>query len=136
VGDAQVIVLDTHVWIWWVDNNPRLSREVRDRINSDDELRVSAISLWEIATLFAMNRLALRPSEDRWFEVALSATSLRIEPLTVSICLESARLPGELHRDPADRLIVALARQIAAPLCTADRKLLAYPHVNSINAEA
>jgi len=131
-----MIVLDTHAWIWWVDNNPRLSREVRDRINSDDDLRVSAISLWEIATLNALHRLALRPSVDHWFEVAQSAASLRVEPLSAAICLESVRLPGEIHGDPADRLIVALARQIAAPLCTADRKLLAYPHVNCINAEA
>jgi PIN domain nuclease of toxin-antitoxin system len=130
-----VIVLDTHAWIWWVDASPRLRPEVRERIDSDDDVRVSAISLLEIATAVSLNRLVLRPSAERWLEVAQNVVSLRIEPLTASICLESVRLPGELHRDPADRLIVALARQTNAPLCTADSKLLGYPHVTCINAE-
>jgi PIN domain nuclease of toxin-antitoxin system len=136
VGDAQVIVLDTHAWIWWVDNHPRLRPAVRDQIDAETDVRISAITLLEIATAVSLSRLVLRPSVDRWLDIAQSTASLRIEPLTSSICLESVRLPGEIHRDPADRLIVALARQIAAPLCTADRKLLAYQYVNCINAEA
>lgn len=130
-----MIVLDTHAWIWWVDGNPRMRPEVRERIDAEDDVRVSAISLLEIATAVSLNRLVLRPSAERWLEIAQSAMLLRIEPLTASICLESVRLPGELHRDPADRLIIALARQVKAPLCTADNKLLSYPHVNCINAE-
>lgn len=135
MGDAQVIVLDTHVWIWWVEDHPRLRREIRDQIDAETDVRICAISLLEIATAVSLNRLVLEPSVDRWLDVAQSPPSLRVEPLSSAICVESTRLPGELHRDPADRLIVALARKLGAPLCTADRKLLAYQHVNCLKAE-
>jgi PIN domain nuclease of toxin-antitoxin system len=135
VGDAEVIVLDTHVWIWWVDDNPRLKRSVRDQIDSEDDARVSAISLLEIATAVSLNRLALRPSARHWLTIAQSAQQIRIEPLTDILCLDSANLPGEFHRDPADRLIVALARNLAAPLLTADGKILRYPEVQTVAAE-
>jgi PIN domain nuclease of toxin-antitoxin system len=131
-----VIVLDTHVWIWWMDDNPRLRREVRDQLDAEQDVRISAISLLEIATATSLNRLVLQPSVDLWLEAAQTVESVRIEPLNAAVCLESVRLPGEFHRDPADRLVVALARQPNAPLCTADGRIRAYPHVACIAAEA
>jgi PIN domain nuclease of toxin-antitoxin system len=135
LGDAWVIVLDTHVWIWWVDDHPRLRREIRDRIDREHDLRISAISILEIATASSLGRLELRPSAELWLEIAQSASAVTIEPLTAELCLESVRLPGEFHRDPADRLIVALPRQLQAPVCTADGRILAYSHVQRIGAE-
>lgn len=96
-----MIVLDTHAWIWWVDDHPRLNPSVRDRIDLEDDVRICAISLLEISTAVSLGRLAL---------------------------------PGGFHRDPADRLIVALARLLDAPLVTADQKILAYPSVVTIEA--
>jgi PIN domain nuclease of toxin-antitoxin system len=130
-----VIVLDTHVWIWWVDDHPRLKRTVRDRIDGESDVRVSAISLLEIATAHSLGRLKLKPSVNSWLEVAQSTEQIRLEPLTAALCLESATLPGEFHRDPADRLIVALARRLGAELVTADQRILAYPDVITIPAE-
>jgi PIN domain nuclease of toxin-antitoxin system len=130
-----VIVLDAHVWIWWVDDHSRLKRSVRDQIDAENDVRVSAISLLEIATAVAHGRLALRPSAARWLEVAQSAQQIRVEPLTDTLCLESATLPESLHRDPADRLIIALARKLKAELITADAKLLSYASVRTIAAE-
>ena len=130
-----MIVLDTHVWVWWVDDHPRLRRDVRDRIDAENDVRVSAISLLEIVTATSLGRLVLRPSVDRWLEIAQSAETLRLEPLDAAVCLESVRLPGEFHRDPADRLIVALARALNSPLFTADSRILAYPHVDRVNVE-
>jgi PIN domain nuclease of toxin-antitoxin system len=98
-------------------------------------VRVSAISLLEIATAVSLNRLTLRPSTRHWLTVAQSAQQIRVEPLTDTVCLDSANLPGEFHRDPADRLIVALARNLAVPLVTADGKILRYPEVQTIPAE-
>jgi len=129
-----VIVLDTHVWIWWVDDNQRLKQSVKDRIDADSDIRVCAISLLEIATAVSLKRLVLRPSADQWLAVAETAAHLRVEPLTSAICLESANLPGEFHRDPADRLIVALARSLNCELVTADRRILEYPKVRTITA--
>jgi PIN domain nuclease of toxin-antitoxin system len=68
-------------------------------------------------------------------KTAQTAKQLSVEPLTESLRMDSVELPGTFHRDPADRLIVALARQLNAPLVTADRKILAYPSVATIAAE-
>jgi PIN domain nuclease of toxin-antitoxin system len=130
-----VIVLDTHAWIWWVDDDARLKRSVRDRIDAENDVRVCAISLLEIATAVSLGRLTLLPSVELWLQVAQSTEQVRIEPLTDQLCLQSTTLPGTFHRDPADRLIVALARKLDVELVTADRKLLDYPHVKTLAAE-
>jgi len=129
-----LIVSDTHVWIWWVDDHPRLRREVRDRIDRETDVRVSAISLLEIATAVSLNRLILRPSAKAWLEVAQTAEQVRIEQLTDAVCLESTSLPGEFHRDPGDRLIVSLARLLDVELVTADQRILTYSGVRSVAA--
>jgi PIN domain nuclease of toxin-antitoxin system len=130
-----VIVLDTHVWIWWVDDGPRLKRSVRDMIDAESDVRVSAISLLEIATAVSLGRLVLRPSARHWLDLAQTVAQVRVEPLTDSVCLESVNLPGEFHKDPADRVIVALARYLNTELVTADGKILAYTGVRTVAAE-
>lgn len=67
-------------------------------------------------------------------ELAQSVAQVRVEALSDKVCLQSTSLPGEFHRDPADRLIVALALTLDAPLVTADERILAYPHVKTIRA--
>jgi PIN domain nuclease of toxin-antitoxin system len=130
-----VIVLDTHVWIWWIDDHPRLKRAIRDQIDVENDVRVSAISLLEIATAASLGRLKLKPSVRAWLEIAQAAEQIRLEPLTDTLCLEATTLPGEFHRDPADRLIVALARKLNTQLITADQRILNYPSVGTIAAE-
>jgi PIN domain nuclease of toxin-antitoxin system len=117
-----------------VDDDSKLSRAIRDRIDSENDVRVSAISLLEIATAVSLNRLVLRPSASYWLQIAQSAEQIRLEPLTDRVCLESVNLPGTFHRDPADRLIVALARTLNADLITADAKILGYGGVRSVSA--
>jgi PIN domain nuclease of toxin-antitoxin system len=129
-----VIVIDTHVWIWWVDDDPRLKRAVRDLIDGERDVRVSAISLLEIATVVSLNRLILRPSVRHWLQIAQSAEQIRIVPLTDEICLDSVNLPGSFHRDPADRVIVATARILNSELVTADGRILAYDGVRTFSA--
>lgn len=129
-----MIVIDTHVWIWWVDDNPKLKPGIRDRIDAENDVRVSAISLLEIATAISLNRLVLKPSAEHWLRIAQTAEQIRIEPLTSEICLKSVSLPGAFHRDPADRLIVALARNLQAELVTADSKILSYSGVRTVAA--
>jgi PIN domain nuclease of toxin-antitoxin system len=135
VGDAQVIVLDTHAWIWWVDDYPRLKPAVRDRIDREADVRVSAISLLEIANAVSLRRLLLRPSAQHWLALAQAVEQIHVEPLTDKLCIDSTTLPGEFHRDPADRLIVALARSLNTESVTADGKILGYSHVRTLPAE-
>ncbi len=107
---------------------------MRDRLDYENDVRVSAISLLEIATAASLNRLSLKPSPSEWLSVAQTIAQVRLEPLTAALCLDSVSLPGEFHRDPADRIIVALARGLDAELVTADEKILRYSGVRTVAA--
>ncbi len=129
-----MIVLDTHIWVWWVHDDEHLSQVQREAItaNETDVIGVSAISCWEIAKLVEYGRLELPCTLETWFEQALSYPGIQLLALTPEIAIESTRLPGEFHRDPADQIIVATARVYGCPLVTLDDKILNYPHVATI----
>jgi PIN domain nuclease of toxin-antitoxin system len=129
-----MIVLDTHIWIWWVHGSDRLTQTQLDVIeaNEDGVIGVSAISLWEIAKLVENERLELPVSLEKWFAQALNYPGVQIIELTPEIAAESTRLPGEFHRDPADQIIVATARVMKCKLVTSDEKILNYSHVKTI----
>jgi PIN domain nuclease of toxin-antitoxin system len=126
-----MILLDTHIWVWWVHQHVRLrKRHVRWILqNEASGLGVSVISCWEVAKLVEGNRLALPIPIEEWFDLALTYPGIRLLDLTPQIALESTRLPAGFHRDPADQMIVATARLHGCPLLTVDAKILAYPHV-------
>ena len=86
-------------------------------------LRVSGISAWEVAMLVAAGRLELRMEK---------VAAVRFVPVGNRIAVQSTRLPGRLHPDPADRIIVATARALGAAVVTKDRKLRSYRHVETI----
>lgn len=130
-----MIVLDTHVLIWWANGDARLSRAARKSIRSeqtDGVLTVSVISAWEIALLVQKGKLALAMDVDAWLSAAMALPRLRMVPISQRVAVESTRLPGAFHADPVDRMIVALAREHDATLATADRRIRAYPHVRTI----
>jgi len=93
---------------------------------------VSAISCWEVAKLVEYNRLTLPCPVDDWMTQALAYPGVRLLDLTPRIAVESAQLPAGFRRDPADQIIVATARVYNCPLLTADAKILAYPHVTTL----
>lgn len=93
---------------------------------------VSSISAWEIAMLVNANRLTLTMSVDDWLNTVAEIESVRFIPVDNAVAIESTRLPGDFHKDPADRMIVALARQLNVPLVTADSKIHGYKHVKSV----
>ena len=129
-----MIVLDTHVWVWWVHGDERLTETQAEMIEANETniIGVSAISCWEIAKLVEYGRLELPCSLREWFEQALSYPGIRLLELTPEVAIESTQLPGEFHRDPADQIIVATARVHGCSLVTSDSKLLKYPHVETI----
>jgi PIN domain nuclease of toxin-antitoxin system len=129
-----MIILDTHIWIWWVHGEQRLTRTQEEVIqaNEGDIIGVSSISCWEIAKLVEYGRLELPHPLREWFQQALSYPGISLLGLTPEIALESTQLPGEFHRDPADQIIVATARIYGCPLVTSDSKLLEYPHVETV----
>lgn len=131
-----MMVLDTHVLIWWVSGDEQLSPRARTAIEhellGDAQLLVSAISAWEVAVLIAKGRLALTMDIDDWLATVASIEGVRFVAVEAELAVQSVRLPGAFHADPADRMIVALARHHSAPLLTADSRIQAYPHVKTV----
>lgn len=133
-----MIVLDTHVWIWWVHGDAALAPALRAQIDAAQQtgIGVSAISCWEVAKLVERQRLSLPCPVLEWIEQALSYPGVRLIELSPRICAESTQLPGTFHRNPADQIIVATARVLNALLVTMDAKILAYPNVRLAMAQA
>lgn len=129
-----MIILDTHTWVWWVDGNVKLPDAQRQIIESHKVagLGVCAISCWEVAKLVELHRLEFAIPVQEWLTKALAYPGVRLLPLSLRICVESTRLPGTFHRDPADQIIVATARVYNCPLITSDTKIIAYPHVTTL----
>ena len=126
-----MILMDTHIWVWWVHNDDRLTDSVREHIKAheDEGLGVSVLSCWEVAKLVELKKLTLPCSLDEWMDTALAYPGIQLIELTPEIAIESTQLPGEFHRDPADQIIVATARSYDCPLLTVDEKILNYSHV-------
>lgn len=115
----------------------RLSAEVRQAIENASYaagVNISAISLWEIAMLVTKERLKLKRDVGEWVELVVANPGLTLVPLAPEIAVASTRLPGEIHRDPADRIIVATARTLDATLVTADQALLDYAAAGHLSA--
>lgn len=120
------VLLDTHVWLWWLLGSARLETRERaalDRLAAGAKLRLAAVSLWEAQMLHAKGRLVLDRPFDVWVREAAGAAVIEIVPLDVEVVIAVDGLPASFHGDPADRLIVATARARRVPLATYDRAI-------------
>jgi PIN domain nuclease of toxin-antitoxin system len=121
-----MIILDTHIWLWWVNENIDLIGQVRnDLIQSADVVAVSAISCFEVAWLDAHGRIELPCSRTDWFERALEGSGINLLPITPAIAGIAVDLP-EHHGDPQDRIIIATALSHDSQLMTSDGKISRY----------
>ena len=138
-----MILLDTHALIWWAaGNHLRLSANALAAIDQEIEsagrpggspgLLVSAISCWEVAILVNRGRLALSLDVERWLALLASHPAVRLLGLDPAVAVAATRLPQPFHADPADRFLVAQARELGIPLLSADNKILSYGHVRSL----
>lgn len=131
-----MIVLDTHTLVWWLSGQDGLLSDLAiGAINAEmpgGEILVSSISAWEIATLVSKGRLALTMDVTSWLDTATEIEALRFVPVDNELAVKSTELPGEFHKDAADRIIVATARKFAAQLVTADEKIQNYEHVRVV----
>ncbi len=132
-----MIVLDTHVLLWWVNDEGRLSKKALSAIEEevrreDGQILISSISAWEIALLIAKGRLALTMDVGDWLRTVGKIEGVRFVPVDNEIAVQSVQLPGEFHPDPADRIITALARHLSIPLVTGDTRIRNYRHVKTV----
>lgn len=117
-------VLDTHVWLWWIDDDPRLSPAAREAIEATDEVGISTISVWEVATLERLGRIRLLPDLRMWVRRALARRGATPVPLTPEIALAAGALLPPFPGDPADRLVYATAVVTDSQLVSGDRRIL------------
>jgi len=137
MGSVIVIVVDTHVLVWWASGSfNQLSKRAKSCLvqaeKVDGGIVVSAISAWEIAILVSKGRLNLAMNVDDWLGTAAALPGVQFSPIDRHTAVQSVHLPEPFHRDPADRIIVSTARILNLPLVTSDSNIRNYSHVKSI----
>lgn len=116
-----MVVLDTHVLLWWIGDRARLGRRAAARLRHADRLGVPTIVFWEIALLVRKRRIELGAPADEWTRAVCTIPRVEPLPLLAEIAVHAGAL--DMHADPADRFIVATALHHRAPLVTNDRLL-------------
>ncbi len=130
-----MIVLDTHAWVWFISNPELLSERAKRYVDAAVEekaIMISSISVWEVALLIAKKRLILTLELNDWIAKSEMLPFFKFIPVDNSIAIKSVNLPQPLHSDPADRIIIATAISLGAPIVTKDEKILNYSQVQTI----
>jgi len=125
VGRRALIVLDTHAWIWWRADPARLSPAAARLLDGVEPLALSAVSVWELATLVRRGRVALDRDVRDWVRQALAGGLALVAP-DAEVALAAALLGDAFPGDPADRLIYATAVQGGGRLVSRDRRLASF----------
>jgi PIN domain nuclease of toxin-antitoxin system len=130
-----VLLLDTHVLIWTMAGDERrLGRRTRAlliRAEARGELRISALTLFEITALHTLGRLTLTMPPERWIRDALDVAGIRVAELSYDAAVDAGSIPRSALEDPIDRLLVATARQLDANFVTGDSRILNYASAQS-----
>ena len=128
-------LLDTHVWVWSQELPDRLGPKTREALlTAGSVLYVSSISSLEIARLVSMGAVCVSGPLAAWVSDTLQSLRCGTVEISHPITLMAYSLPGELHKDPADRILISTARSLDLVLVTADERILHYGHVKSLDA--
>lgn len=130
-----MILLDTHTLIWWVDDSTKLPDRMKKKILEESKkgmVLISAISIWEVSLLLRKGRIDLPKDIEAWIGDIEKLSFIQFIPIDNRIALKSVDLPGNFHGDPADRFIVATAREYGAIIITSDQKILRYKEAQSL----
>jgi len=129
------VLLDTHVWIWTQEQPERLGpRTKRLLIGAEHENAVCPISTLEISRLVAATEIRLSMPLAEWVVESMADLAAQTVSMSHEVAMEAYALPGTFHKDPADRILVAVARRNGLTLVTADDRILSYPQVRTQDA--
>lgn len=135
----RAVLLDTCAVIWLANGSP-MAKVALDAIvhaGLTGGVFVSPVSAWEVGLLARPTHahpVRFLPDPKAWFTRVMAGPAIRSAPLTADIVIDSSALPGDLHGDPADRLIIATARHLGLPVVTRDARILAYARAGQIAA--
>jgi PIN domain nuclease of toxin-antitoxin system len=135
MGGAEMILLDTHVWVWFVSNPEKLSKKAGDSIENaikEKGILISSISAWEVALLVFKKRIELTMHVADWVSSSEKLPFINFIPVDNAIAVRAVHLPKPLHNDPADRIIIATSMKHGAPIVTMDEKIHNFSQVQSI----
>ena len=117
-----MLLLDTHVLLWYMEDNPRLGAEIRTAMErAAPQVFVSLASVWEMSIKSALGKLHMPPN----LAATLAATGVQLLPITLAHALAAGALPSH-HRDPFDRMLVAQAQLDGLTLVTHDGRMRPY----------
>ena len=122
-----MILLDTHIWLWWLLGDGNLNdiqRRALDQLASDKRLSISWVSIWETEMLERKGRVQLLPDFPNWIQLATGQGVISVLPVDIELIIAQRKLPESFHMDPADRLITATSLLSGFPLYTRDRRIL------------
>ncbi len=129
-----MIVLDTHAWIWWINNPeflPRKANKCIDEAMRKKTINISSISVFEIALLVKKNRIQFTMNPREWIAKTEALPFVHFIPVDNTIALQSVQLENYPYPDPADRMIIATALMTNSILITKDERILKYPHIQT-----
>lgn len=129
-GRTSALLLDTHIWLWTLDGTRGMMSEAAMALvagaAADGRLFVSDMSFWEVSLKAAKGKLTLPIDSTLWLERAARAPGIQLLPVTRDALIQGTRLPGELHGDPVDRILLAQAQLRGLSLLTCDHMIVEY----------
>lgn len=125
------IILDTHIWIRWINQNDGLPAALSQRIDQAERLYISVVSIYEFVWLIQRGRINLTLDMDAWLQASTTDVSINPLPVTAAIARRAAGLPM-IHGDPIDRLIIATSLENALALMSIDGQFTHYTELQSL----
>ncbi len=127
-----MILLDTHVFIWFVNNDSKLNQNHLKYLEKDENKFISVVSFWEISILLDKDRIKFKQPFQEWILKSINAYEIEIINLDIEIIYVYHKL-NDFHSDPADKFIAATSIYKKIPLITFDKKLIEYNGVDTID---
>lgn len=131
-----MVLLDTHIWLWWLIDDGPLKPDYREQLHhlaANKKIVLSMASVWETEILDRKGRIDLKNDFKKWIQIATHPDHCTLLPIDTALILAQRRLPDNFHSDPADRLITTSSLLAEIPLATFDKRIINSGIVNIWN---